>query len=97
MTLQGEKKKTGDVPFMGLKGICGGGSEPEWFLHWKNNSWDALNSWVSIQHISEPDEVMAKNVFCSLRISKNCRCLDEGKDLTPIQSSYFEEIFMEVK
>lgn len=26
---------------------------------------------------------------CSLRISKNCRCLDEGKDLTPIQSSYF--------
>lgn len=25
----GEKKITGDVPFMGLKGICDGGSEPE--------------------------------------------------------------------
>ena len=50
---------------------------------------------VSIQHISEPYKVMAKNVFCPLRISKNCRCLDEGKDLTPIQSPYFE--IMEVK
>ena len=50
---------------------------------------------ISIQHISEPYKVMAKNVFCSLRISKNCKCLDEGKDLTPIQSPYFE--IMEVK
>ena len=50
---------------------------------------------ISIQHISEPYKVMAKNVFCSLRLSKNGRCLDVGKDLTPIQSPYFE--IMEVK